>query len=771
LRPELSSYKYLLIILLNVFPLVLQAENVSYSENPDSIRQLLRLRSHLIVDLAELESEQLDSLLLKQIPLAFVASGGKAEFLKQLAARIPQQNQPVVIISTGEIAVAAKDFPGIVVLNEPDLDKVQFPDSSEIAQLHLSCKEFLWVVADRDSLFSPESFILLWEQTGKLPNFIQASNRNVVEMSAVVAALNNHPKIFGVVRNGDQLLADVSWKDYPSRKTNGYFSFPRRSESRFALSPYKAGYQFSPDIILPTPENLGNIKTFNAVPLDSDFGLTDRFLFSKNVRNLQRRNDGEIIRYGLDFAKDRDRKNCAFFSGKAYLDGGLMSRSALKPNFSITAWIKPTELGGNNCILGKGKDFVLKIHNGLLTFTVQGVKDYYSVKTKIPVDQWSFISLVHTGFENRISFYLNGEQTDQINLLTPYDASDYTMLIGSNLWEEFFVGYMSEMKIWDRELNSDEIKREYLSGKEVKSSFFAGWVIWVVLFFGVLGAVMRRQLLPKKTTESIPGSVESQHLIGRTENSVAQEQINCFGGLKVISAEGKDINLKFSPKIKQLFVLILLHSVNGRKGISSNKLSDCLWPGVSPQNAKNIRGTNIQNLKALLATCSGIKLVFKDKLWMLEFAENYFVDYDFVEAKLTELETNSDLGKLAGELPSLLHILKKGTLFPNMRETWVDSYINAMSNRVIEFGLKLFRLLEEEKHGSLLLEVAEVLSLNDPLNEPALCKKISILTRQGKLSLAHTVFDNFAKLYFELYQEKYTTDFKSLVDSDPYRSE
>ena len=57
----------------------------------------------------------------------------------------------------------------------------------------------------------------------------------------------------------------------------------------------------------------------------------------------------------------------------------------------------------------------------------------------------------------------------------------------------------------------------------------------------------------------------------------------------------------------------------------------------------------------------------------------------------------------------------------------------------------------------------KVISLNDPLNEPALRKKISILTRQGKLSLAHSVFDNFAKLYSELYQGKYTGDFKSLV--------
>lgn len=246
---------------------------------------------------------------------------------------------------------------------------------------------------------------------------------------------------------------------------------------------------------------------------------------------------------------------------------------------------------------------------------------------------------------------------------------------------------------------------------------------------------------------------------------VSSEQICCFGGLKVIDAEGKDASKKFSPKIKQLFVIILLNSVGGRKGIGSKELSDCLWPGMSPQNAKNIRGTNIQNLKALLASSAGIKLVFQDKLWLLEFAGDYFVDYAFVEAWLNTPDLN-DVDQLASQLPELLPILKKGTLFQNMNESWVDQYIDRMSNRIIEYGLNLFRLLSEEKHEALLLEVAEVISINDPLNEPALRKKINILIRQGKLSLAHAVFDNFAKLYFELYQEKYPGDFKSLVSGE-----
>jgi len=763
LRLNIPSYKLIFIILLNVFPLFLLAED---QEPQDSIRQRLRLHSHLLINPEELSLQQLDSLLLKKIPLSFLTSGEMTEKLQGMIARIPKDNLPVIVIHEDKTPVLNKDYPGIFVLTVNDLDKISINTDAETIKKELSCKEFLWLEVDSDSIPSIDFFTGLWEQTGKMPNFIQAKPFSIIKLADIIQELNGYPKIFGVVRNGNQLLAGVSWKDLPNRETNGYFSFPIGLSGSLPLSPYKAGYQFSPDIVLPSPENLRNLKVFNAVQLDPDFGLTDQYSFSKRIRNLKRLNNDEIISYNIGYVRDETRGNCAFFSGKAYIDGGLKSRTALKSNFSMTGWIKPTELGANNCILGKGKDFVLKIHNGLLTFTVQGVRDYYSAKTAIPLNQWSFISLVHTGSDNFISFYLNGKLTEKIRLLTPYVDSDYTMLIGSNLWEEYFVGYMSEIKIWDRELNEEEINTEYLSGNSTQEAISSSWLLGLILFLGILGFYLRRRLIHKdqpdrditQESELIPVKVPLSASIA-PENS---EQICCFGGLKVIDADGKDLSRKFSPKIKQLFVLILLNSVGGRTGIGSKDLSDCLWPGMNPQNAKNIRGTNIQNLKALLASCSGMKLIFQDKLWVLEFADDYFIDYAFVEARLNENGAN-DVEKLVRQLPDLLSILKKGTLLPNISESWIDPYIDRMSNRIIEYGLNIFRLLTEEKFDSLLLEVAELISINDPLNEPALRKKIGILTRQGKLSLAHAVFDNFAKLYFELYQEKYSGDFKTLV--------
>jgi DNA-binding SARP family transcriptional activator len=758
-----------LILLLFSLSVFAQTGTGNITELPDSLRNSIRLKSHLLILPEQLGPGQLDSLFQENIPLAFLFSESSTDELDRLVAKIPAKNLPVMIISEAENLQQSKFPSGTFFLNSRNLDKFRTSENHELQLKQLTCNELLWMIADADSFPTPDYFVSFWELTGKLPNFIQVDGRNIRKAVGIVSALNNQPKIFGVIRNGNELLADVSWKDFPHRRTNGYFSFPTSFGNSPALAPYKAGYQFSPDIVLPSPENLRNMKVFNVVPLSSGFGLTDHYVFSKRLQNLRRKNDNEIINYSIDFKDDESRENCAYFSGNAYADCGLMSRSALKPNFSITAWIKPVKLGENNCIVGKGKDFVLKIHNGLLTFTVQGIKDYHSEKTKIPVDQWTFIALVHSVADNQISFYMNGEQTETIRLLTRYAQSDYTMLIGSNLWEEYFAGYIQEIKIWDRELNEEQIRSEFLSENGTKHPVSAGWIISITILLMLFGILLFRLKRTKRTSEDFVKTQEvvlpDQKINITSTVPVNHEQINCFGGLKVINSEGKDISLKFSPKIKQLFVLILLHSVGIEKGISSKKLSDYLWPGMSVPKAKNIRGTNIQNLKALLASCSEMKLVFQDKFWKFEFSDGYFIDLFYVEAKLNETLA-SDPENIKNELPELLLILKKGTLYPNMSESWVDPYVDRMSDRIIEFGLKIFRLLPEEKFDSVLLDMAEVISINDPLNEPALRKKISILIRQGKLSLAHSVFDNFIKLYFELYKEKYPNDFRSLVDKE-----
>ena len=107
-------------------------------------------------------------------------------------------------------------------------------------------------------------------------------------------------------------------------------------------------------------------------------------------------NSEEIISNNVVIEQDSAMGSVGFFEKRAYVDAGLKSKSALQADFTITAWVKPTELGRANSILGKGESFIVKIHDGLLTFTMADIKDYTSTSSLVPSNQWTHIALVYS---------------------------------------------------------------------------------------------------------------------------------------------------------------------------------------------------------------------------------------------------------------------------------------------------------------------------------------------------------------------------------------
>lgn len=755
-------YRLFLAVSLQALTLQSQAGQFNYAGLPDSIRTGIRLRTHLLIHLGEFSARELDSLTVRNIPLAFYDEDFTREehldWIEKLADR--QKQIPVLTKSDREKPAIGS----LLLIADGEVDHVSLSSAtgdSLFTDSLFTFRELLYT--DPAGRYDSLLFYRIWLQSGKVPNLIPATRSNYRELAQIAELLNATQKIFGIVRSDQRLLFHVSWKGYPHSKTNGYFCFPLLPGKTLPYMPYKPGYRFSPDIIYDSPGNRGYPKEFRALSLSSEFELTDHFVFGKQIVNRRRKNDAEIINNGVKPFRDESRGDCALFPGRAYLDAGTQSIGALKPNFTVTAWIRPTQLGDNNSILGKGTYFVLKLHNGLLTYTMQGIKDYISPHSRVPANQWTFISLVHSAYENRIRFYINGKLTDQIDLISAYAESDHSLLIGSNLWEEFFVGAIGEIKIWQRELNEDEIQKQFLDSindRETPLSLVFAWILIPVCLLTAVFLIRKRNRFFRRKETIHPAPLpDHDHLVAS-----ACERIFCFGGLRVLNHQDVDIARKFSPKLRQLFVLIFLYSMNGQKGITTKKLSELLWPGMSPQHAKNTRGTNIQNLKAILAACTCMRLVFREKLWYLELDPSCYTDYGDVLTRMEHLETlPKDAPLPIEELKTLSKILNRGTLFPNMSESWLDPYISKMSDRIVELGLTFLDRPDAIKHAALVYELADVISIHDPLNEPALNKKLNLLTLQGKLSLARTVYDHFTKLYQELYQEPYPHDFRSIT--------
>jgi two-component SAPR family response regulator len=742
-----------------------------YQLLPEEDKWQIRLNSHVLIDIDEITQDNLPVLLNGKSPIALYISKYQEDydtFLEEIIGK----NDSLILVSDNifNTEILSQAWAPQIPMQKIEAIQLEalsgspstlkFNTTKELGAVRVLGNEYL-----KDSVFTD-----IWRQSGKMPNFIQTDPKFFPLADSIVFALNKKSKIFGTVRSKEGLLFGVGFKNHRNLIVNGYFSLPiDPNESLPVFIPHKAGYYFSPDIIYTTPENRGNLKEFIGFPLDFEYGLTDHFTFGATIKNTIRKNNKELIVNNVQILDDEVHGKVGYFDEGAYVDAGLDSRTALEGSFTISAWVKPTVLKSNNSILGKGDNFVLKLHEGLLTFTVADIRDYISQTSPVPLHQWSHVALVHSKLNNELLFFVNGVQTDKIKLIEDYDTSEYNIVIGSNLWQEFFIGYLTNIKIWKRELNAFEIAKEYhkidMDNAVGSSLYFIMGIVMATVFLIFLGLRFWKKRVVKTKEKAVISNFGKERINSKLLNlNSYSEKILCFGPLRIINSEGVDIAKKLSPKLKQLFVIVLLNSLGDKDGISTKKLTEALWPGMGPKNAKNTRGTNIQNLRGILSVAKEMNLAFRDKNWFLEIGEDCFCDYQEVLNYLNNLgRSGVTITYLEEQLPKLLSILNQDRFFVNMSDSWLDPMVETMSNRIIEFCYAISKVLDMEKHSALMYDLASVMYIYDDLNENALQIKLQILIKQGKLSLAHTVYDNFAKLYGKIYGEAYTMKFEDMV--------
>jgi two-component SAPR family response regulator len=737
---------------------------IRYNSLPDSSRLQIRLRSFLLV---RPEWNLPDSLFSSGLnaPVAFLYDGRHGEELTEKIRQCSAYQSQILLILNNDPPLPGDPGIDIIICKADDLDSMICScDTTSLNSDHLclSAKELLRIRLSNVTECK-DACLELWEKTGRLPNFLSVEPSRIGEAANIVSTLNSTVKIYGAVLENGQILPEIYWENNPGAVTCGFFCFPFTAKSR-DLIPYKAGYSFSPNIIRQSTRNWYDMKIFSAIRYDPDFGLGNCFTFRRKVNNEKWKDISGMISHNVKFRKDKEFGWSASFEDRAYIDAGPRSTGILNSGFSIIAWIKLNDPGGKNSILGKGRNFNFAVYQGKLTFSMADDEmDYISEKTLVPTGKWTQVAIIYSKLFKRIDFYLDGKQTDQIDLISEYKGSDHTLLIGNNLWEEFFTGEMGMIKIWDRELNGDEILTQY-SDPGRGTNYLHLSLIFLIIAASGAGLFLTIGKRRRQRKQEVSKSKSRIRIIepGMMSN---REKILCFGGLKILDTEGNDICQRFSPKLKQIFTLILLYTHGDEGGITSKQLAEILWPGAGVADTKNIRSTYMQNLRSSLASFKNIKLVFNDKKWFFEFTEDFYDEYSDAEMKLMQLLGEEDPDVPGVILPSLIAMLKKGQFLHGMEESWLDPFIEKMNNRIIEFCIKMFSVPEDRVPDALILDLAEIVSLADPLNEPALRKKINVLIRQGKLSLAKNIYDNFVKLYQELYKEDYPAGFKDIANS------
>lgn len=612
----------------------------------------------------------------------------------------------------------------------------------------------------------PEQFN---SHTGKLPNFFVTNYPGIFHSYEKIH--RSHSWFSADIIYNNEPLSGVSFREMPLMR-----SFGKIHTTKYRISPQKTGFRFSPDVFNFNEINASHTKYFYATPRQLSDQLVLALHFNRNSQNSVY--GTTQTRYNnIKYINDDTRGWCGLFNGKEqYIDYDTGIR--FQDNITIGVWVKPFEIDNNHSIIGKGEAFSVKIRDGKLFFTSPDIKDHYSDSIVVTPNQWQHLAFVFTSGE-KVRFFRNGVFVGQSNAANII-PTDQSLLIGTNMWDENFKGMMDDLLIWNRTLSDEEIAIIYSKNPNFgDQNISLRWPLWttttaagLLLFVFLFIRIRRKQDAKNNHSESseiTPGGIikDTPPLFApikseKEKNETIQGPSLClFGEFSFINGKGEDLTPQFSTRRKQLFIAILLATLQ-EDGISSKKLTNNLWAGYSSQSAKNNRSTQIQRLRDILSHNSGVSIVFENRKWSIRIQENVDCDLKQYFSLLDHLSHKEN--KCTPQIiKQLLSIIQAGPILPQMEEVWLDEVKSKISDQLLELLLPLYSDPHFMNNSKLMAKLSNILLLFDPLNETVLKHKVNQLFMEGKKSSARECYDHFSKYYLECYNQPFDTPFSQMI--------
>lgn len=236
-----------------------------------------------------------------------------------------------------------------------------------------------------------------------------------------------------------------------------------------------------------------------------------------------------------------------------------------------------------------------------------------------------------------------------------------------------------------------------------------------------------------------------------------KNRIFLLGDFRVYDKSGFDATHRFSPTVKELFLLLLLYSEKHGEGISTPYMSSIIWPDRTLRESKNIRGVRINNLRSILCDLENVSLKYDNGRWELSLPPETGCDY------LEILNVPAENWRQETAVKELLNNLERGQFLISVNYDWLDEYRDRFEDRI---GTLLFDSLQffySNHNYDLSIRICKKLMIIDPLNEDVLRYHINALIKKGKTAQAQLAYNIFVENYLQTYEEPYITSFEKMT--------
>lgn len=228
--------------------------------------------------------------------------------------------------------------------------------------------------------------------------------------------------------------------------------------------------------------------------------------------------------------------------------------------------------------------------------------------------------------------------------------------------------------------------------------------------------------------------------------------IHLLGELKIINSMNENLVQQFTPTTKQLFLLLLLHTINKKGRILTEEIQNALWQHKDHESARNNRNVYINKLRLLLNSMKEIKIKTEKGQWYIQFDKNVYIDYEDVKSSIKTISRTAAVNKK--ELGDLLKKIRKGKLLPFNEFEWLDEYKSDYTDLIIEFLYSMSEKPEIKNDHVLLSVIADAILVQDNIDEKGIKIKCGALLKLGKQNQAVLAFKKFSDDYKKLLGEK-----------------
>jgi hypothetical protein len=276
-------------------------------------------------------------------------------------------------------------------------------------------------------------------------------------------------------------------------------------------------------------------------------------------------------------------------------------------------------------------------------------------------------------------------------------------------------------------------------------------LLGIMIIAGILLYLKRQKAAIRTIREPAPD--------GATQSTDGKAVLLLFGDMQIFDQDATDLTKYFTPLIKELFLLILLNTLRGGRGVSSDKLNELFWLDKTIEHARNSRSVNLKRLKSILSKLKNCDLTKETGYWKINIDPGQvWIDY---REYLGIIQDKRGLNK--EKIAQLAGIIERGGFLSSVEYEWLDAFKSNISQEITDTYLHFAKSITIEEDPEFLVKITTCIFHFDPVNEDAMILKCKSLAHLGMHSLAKNTFEAFCKEYKTIYDENFPKDFHTIL--------